>query len=117
VRIYGMRDHWATAAESLRRGQGDCEDYAIAKMEILRAAGVPARDLNLVIVRDLVRRQDHAVLAVRTDDGFVILDSSTDRVMFAADVRDYRPIMTFNSQGAWIHGYAQPEPKIELASN
>jgi hypothetical protein len=54
---------------------------------------------------------------VRTDDGFVILDSSTDRVMFASDGRDYRPIMTFNSQGAWIHGYAQPEPKIELASN
>ncbi len=116
VRTYGERDHWATAEESLRRGQGDCEDYAIAKMEILRAAGVPASDLNLMIVRDLVRRQDHAILAVRTDSGFVILDSGTDRVLRAENVRDYRPIMTFNSQGAWIHGYAEPEPKIELAS-
>lgn len=118
-RTYGQSDHWANAQESLRRGRGDCEDYAIAKMQVLRAAGVPARDLHLVIVRDLVRRQDHAVLAVRTGDGFAILDSNTDRVLRAEDVVDYRPIMTFSSEGTWIHGYAdqpKPQPQIQLAS-
>lgn len=115
---YGQADHWANAQESLRRGRGDCEDYAIAKMQVLRAAGVPSRDLMLVIVRDLVRRQDHAVLAVRTGDGFVILDSNTDKVLRAEDVVDYRPIMTFSSEGTWIHGYAEPkpQPQIQLAS-
>jgi predicted transglutaminase-like cysteine proteinase len=118
-RTYGQADHWASAQESLRRGAGDCEDYAIAKMQILRAAGVPARDLHLVIVRDLVRRQDHAVLAVRTGDGFAILDSNTDKVLRADQVSDYRPIMTFSTEGTWIHGYAEPkpQPQIQLASN
>ena len=116
---YGQADHWANAQESLRRGRGDCEDYAIAKMQVLRAAGIPSRDLMLVIVRDLVRRQDHAVLAVRTGDGFVILDSNTDKVLRAEDVVDYRPIMTFSSEGTWIHGYSEqpkPQPQIQLAS-
>lgn len=118
-RTYGEADHWANAQESLRRGRGDCEDFAIAKMQILRAAGVPSRDLMLVIVRDLVRRQDHAVLAVRTADGFAILDSNTDKVMRAEDVVDYRPIMTFSTEGTWIHGYKEqpkPQPQIQLAS-
>ena len=119
TRTYGQADHWANAQESLRRGRGDCEDYAIAKMQILRAAGVPSRDLHLVIVRDLVRRQDHAVLAVRTANGFAILDSNTDKVLRAEDVSDYRPIMTFSSEGSWIHGYTEPkpQPQIQLASN
>ena len=119
VRTYGQADHWANAQESLRRGRGDCEDYAIAKMQLLRAAGVPARDLHLVIVRDLVRRQDHAVLAVRDGDGFAILDSNTDKVLRAEQVADYRPIMTFSSEGSWIHGYSEPkpaQPQIQLAS-
>ena len=118
-RTYGQADHWAGAQESLRRGRGDCEDYAIAKMQLLRAAGVPARDLHLVIVRDLVRRQDHAVLAVRDGDGFAILDSNTDKVLRAEQVADYRPIMTFSSEGSWIHGYSEPkpaQPQIQLAS-
>ena len=88
-------------------------------MQILRAAGVPSRDLHLVIVRDLVRRQDHAVLAVRTANGFAILDSNTDKVLRSEDVVDYRPIMTFSSEGSWIHGYTEPkpQPQIQLASN
>lgn len=120
TRTYGQADYWASAQETLRRGRGDCEDYAIAKMQILRAAGVPSRDLHLVIVRDLVRRQDHAVLAVRNGDRFVILDSNTDRVLQADDVVDYRPIMTFSSEGTWIHGYSeprQPQAQIQLASS
>jgi predicted transglutaminase-like cysteine proteinase len=116
IKVYGRPDYWANASESLRRGKGDCEDYAVAKMQILRAMGVPQRDLYLVIVRDLVRRADHAVLAVRTDVGFVILDSNTDQVLPQGQVTDYRPILTFNSQGSWIHGFAAERPRMTLAS-
>ena len=118
-RVYGRADYWANASESLRRGKGDCEDFAIAKMQILRAMGVPQRDLYLVVVRDLVRRADHAVLAVRTDSGFMVLDSNTDRVLPQSQVNDYRPILTFNSEGSWIHGYSadrSDRPRMTFAS-
>jgi predicted transglutaminase-like cysteine proteinase len=115
ARLYGQNDYWASAAESLARGRGDCEDYAIAKMELLRAAGVPSSDLYLVVARDLVRRVDHAVLAVRLDDGYYILDSGGDQVLPAEAVRDYRPVLTYSVGKSWMHGFRQA-PSVVLAS-
>ena len=41
--LYGNLDHWATPAEILVRGSGDCEDFAILKMTALIRAGLPAQ--------------------------------------------------------------------------
>lgn len=105
ARQYGTADHWATAAQSLTRGRGDCEDYAIAKMQLLRTLGVPNNAMFLVVARDLVRRADHAILAVAVDGDLLVLDNETDRVLSSDDVKDYRPVLTFNTSGSWTHGY------------
>ena len=112
---FGARDYWGTAQESLTRGRGDCKDYAIAKMELLRALGVPADDLYFVVVKDLVRREDHALLAVRLDGRFLILDSGVDAVMDSGEVRDYRPILTYSAGHTWIHGFRKT-PEVIMAS-
>jgi predicted transglutaminase-like cysteine proteinase len=109
------KDQWATAAQALRRGRGDCEDYAVAKLQMLTAAGVPGKDLFFVIVRDLVRRADHAVLGVRVDGRVVILDDMTDRILPSGEISDYRPVLTFSSAGHWTHGYRRL-PTVQLAS-
>jgi predicted transglutaminase-like cysteine proteinase len=106
--VYGRADHWASLAETAGRGRGDCEDYAIAKLQMLRAVGVSSRDLYLVIARDLVRRQDHALLAVRLNNQFVILDNGVDSLLPGDRMQDYRPILTFNENRAWTHGYRRP---------
>ena len=62
---YGSIDVWSSPLATLARGAGDCEDYAIAKFVALRLAGVAAADLRLVILRDKLRHQDHAVVAAR----------------------------------------------------
>lgn len=105
ARQYSTADHWATAAQSLTRGRGDCEDYAIAKMQLLRTLGVPANAMFLVVARDLVRRADHAILAVAVDGDLLVLDNETDQVLSSNDVKDYRPVLTFNTSGSWTHGY------------
>ncbi len=106
---YGRADHWASAAQSLRSRKGDCEDYAIAKMQMLKALGVADEDLYFVIARDLVRRADHALLVVRLDGRLVALDNETDRLLDAAQTNDYRPIFTYAGTQAWMHGYrAEP---------
>ena len=102
--VYGEADHWAPLSESLPRGRGDCEDYAIGKMQLLRAAGVPAKDMYLLIARDLVRRADHALLIVRLDDDFMVLDSSNDLVLTDLEVQDYQPVMSFSGDQSWLHG-------------
>jgi predicted transglutaminase-like cysteine proteinase len=60
---HGVAYRWTAPLATLAAGRGDCEDYAIAKYAILRAAGVPASDLRLLLVRDRAARQDHAVLS------------------------------------------------------
>src|ERR1700752_651257 len=60
---YGVEDYWASPLATLAAGAGDCEDYAIAKLVALRAAGLPADDLRLIIIREMTTGEDHAVLA------------------------------------------------------
>ena len=112
ARQYGRNDMWSAAADTLRRGRGDCEDYAIAKLQMLRAAGVSGRDLYLVIVKDLVRRADHAVLVVRAGGRMLVLDNGTDRIVDTDSVSDYRPVLTFAASGAWTHGYRRWAPTV-----
>ncbi|HKY81849.1 MAG TPA: transglutaminase-like cysteine peptidase [Sphingobium sp.] len=109
-------DSWASASQSLQRGAGDCEDYAIAKMKLLEAAGFDRHALFLVIARDLVRQADHAVLAVRIGGDLLILDNMTDRVLPSSSISDYRPIMSFNAYGRWTHGYRVAPHPVQFAA-
>jgi predicted transglutaminase-like cysteine proteinase len=102
--IYGVADHWAGLAETIAHGRGDCEDFAIAKMQLLAAAGVSPRDLYVILVRDVGRDIDHAVLAVREDDRFYILDSANDAVRSAEQVKGYRPVVSFSGDARWTFG-------------
>ena len=104
-RQFGVADRWSAASDTLARGRGDCEDYALAKMAMLRRAGLADKDLYLVVLKDLVRRADHAVLVVRSEGRFLVLDNSTDRLLDSAEIRDYRPILTFTAGKRYTHGY------------
>ena len=116
-RQYGVVDFWTSAADTLRRGRGDCEDYAIAKLQLLRRAGFAEKDLYLVILRDALRRADHAVLVARADGRLLVLDNGTDRLIDSYEMPDYRPIITFSGNRAWTHGYRREVPPMVYASN
>lgn len=116
IRQYGVSDKWTAAGETLRRGRGDCEDFAIAKLQILRRAGFADKDLYLVVLRDLARRADHAVLVVRAEGRMLVLDNGTSRIVDSAAIADYRPILTFSGSRAWTHGYRRESPPVVLAS-
>ena len=115
---FGVGDRWMAPSETLGRGRGDCEDYAIAKRALLRAAGVADKDLYLVVLKDLTRRADHAVLVVRAAGRFLVLDNGTDRIVDSVDVRDYRPILTFTVGRTFTHGYRRDTaPVVTYASS
>ena len=116
-RQYGVSDLWSAAADTLRRGRGDCEDYAIAKLQLLRRAGFADKDLYLVILRDALRRADHAVLVVRAEGRMLVLDNGTDRLIDSFEMPDYRPIFTFSGNRVWTHGYRRAVPPIVIAAN
>ena len=103
--LFGKADYWAGARTTLRLGKGDCEDIALAKMQLLAAAGIARKDMILTIARDLARNADHAVLIVRHEGRYLLLDNSTDKVLDASYSYDYRPIFSFGESATWLHGY------------
>lgn len=72
---WSVLDYWSAPLETLRSGQGDCEDYAIVKYAALSAAGIPERDMKIVILTNAFPSEDHAVLAVRVEGEWLILDN------------------------------------------
>jgi predicted transglutaminase-like cysteine proteinase len=98
----GVADFWANAGETLRRGTGDAEDIAIAKMQILKAAGFDPKDLYISIGRHSSRGA-HILLLARTASGFFALDDQ-DGLMPASQNRKFTPIMTIGQGMSWIHG-------------
>src|SRR5204863_6987246 len=117
IKQYGVADLWTSAAQTLSRGRGVCEDYAIAKMQLVRRAGFAEKNLYLVILHDALRRADHAVLVARADNRLVVLDNGTDRLFDSYEMTDYRPIVTFSGNKMWTHGYRREVPPMVLASN
>ena len=114
---FGVADRWLPATETLTRGRGDCEDFALAKRALLRAAGVPDKDLYLVVLKDLTRRADHAVLVVRASGRFLVLDNGTDRIVDSSDIQDYKPVLTFTASRTYTHGYRRDAAPVTYASN
>ncbi len=108
--IWGQADYWATPLESLGRGAGDCEDFAIAKYFTLRMLGVESAKLRLIYVRartgvaDSTPTQAHMVLAyyARPDAEPLVLDNLEERVRPASQRPDLIPVYSFNDEEVWV---------------
>jgi predicted transglutaminase-like cysteine proteinase len=96
---YGVGDFWAAPLATLGAGAGDCEDYAIVKYVALRESGIVSDDLRLMIVRDIKRKTDHAVVAVRLGDEWLILDNRTLIMVSTDDARQYYPLFVLDHRG------------------
>lgn len=112
--IWGQADYWATPLETLGKGAGDCEDFAIAKYVTLEALGIPRQKLRLIYVRALVGGphsgiiQAHMVLGYfpSPTDEPLVLDSLMNEIRPASRRPDLTPIFSFNGEGLWVGGAA-----------
>jgi predicted transglutaminase-like cysteine proteinase len=96
---YGSVDVWSTPLETFATGAGDCEDYAIAKFVALRVSGIAAEDLRLVILRDTFRQQDHAMVAVRLEGRWLMLDNRRMAMLEDGQVQHYQPTFVIDRTG------------------
>ena len=106
TRIWHQIDYWATPLESLIKGAGDCEDYALAKYFSLRNLGVPSEKLRITYVKALTRNQAHMVLTWYASSSAepLVLDNLIDDIRPASQRRDLLPVYTFNAEGLYLPG-------------
>ena len=101
---YALIDYWASFRETVLRGTGDCEDIAILKLWMLRAAGINESDVRLLITRSDITG-DHAVLVVHLGSLKLILDNLSDEVRTDDEIGSYKPVLSFDTEGEWVHGF------------
>lgn len=110
--LWGQNDYWATPLETLGKGAGDCEDYAIAKYASLRKLGIPDSRLRLFYVHAQIgaatsnATEVHMVLGYYpTEDAEpLILDNMISDIRPASRRSDLTPVFSFNAQGLWPDG-------------
>ena len=105
---WGQLDYWASPLETLDKGAGDCEDYAIAKYFTLVALGMPHSRLRMVYVRASIAGAPngyvpHMVLAYypQADAEPLVLDSLQPEIRLAGARPDLSPVFSFNAEGLW----------------
>jgi predicted transglutaminase-like cysteine proteinase len=96
---YGQIDVWSSPLVTLTKSAGDCEDYAIAKFVALQLAGISPDDLRIVVMRDTIHGEDHAVAAARLDGHWLTLDNRRMAMIEDADVRNFRPTFVIDQTG------------------
>ena len=96
---YGVADLWSSPLATFASGQGDCEDYAIAKFLALREAGVAAADLRLLLAQNRTVNEAHAVLAARLNGRWLILDNRRMTLIDDEHVADLTPLFALDGDG------------------
>ena len=120
-KIWGVADYWATPLEVLGRGEGDCEDFAIAKYVTLRLMGVPSSKMRLTYVKARLGGpqsqivQAHMVLSYyqAPEDEPLILDNLITDIRPASRRPDLTTVFGFNAEGLWVGGGA---PRVTQSS-
>lgn len=102
--VWHQQDYWATPIEFLRKGAGDCEDFALAKYFTLREMGVPANQLRMTYVKALQLNQAHMVVTwYATPDAIpLVLDNLKTAILPATQRTDLLPVYAFNGEGLWL---------------
>ena len=112
MEVWGKEDYWSTPLELLRKGAGDCEDFAIAKYIALRKLGIPDEKLRLIYVRAQTGDPSNPVIQAHMVLGYyahptdipLILDNLISSIQPATQRTDLFPVFSFNSGGLWVGG-------------
>ena len=112
IKVWGMADYWATPLEVMGRGEGDCEDFAIAKYMTLKLMGVPSVKMQLTYVKARIGGpqstivQAHMVLSYyqAPEDEPLILDNLISDIRPASRRPDLTTVFGFNAEGLWVGG-------------
>ncbi len=102
----GKSDYWASRLEFLGGvGQGDCEDYAVAKFLTLIQLGVPEKKLFLTYVKAKGYADEaHLVVTYYKKSGTVpfVLDNYVKQIKPATKRTDLVPVYSFTANDLFL---------------
>jgi predicted transglutaminase-like cysteine proteinase len=113
---YGQIDVWSSPLVTFTTGAGDCEDYAIAKFVALRLAGMSPDDLRIVVLRDTINGEGHAVAMARLDQHWLTLDNRRMAMVEDSDARNIRPLFVIDENDVMKYSDTAPAMVLNYAA-
>ena len=116
-RIIGKADktnEWITPKEFLIRGQGDCEDYAIAKYFALKKLNIDTRKLFFSIVKQRGSKTYHMVLLYKKYDKLLVLDNLSWKILPLKERKDLKFYYAFNQYASYILKNNKLEKEVSI---
>ncbi|NOH79903.1 sulfate adenylyltransferase [Vibrio sp. RE86] len=104
AKLWGKDDYWASLAEFIGAGGGDCEDFTLAKFYTLVFLGVDPNQLQMTYVNAIEYQEAHMVLTYQEtpNNEPLILDNIEKRVLPASQRTDLEPIYAFSVEEIWL---------------
>ena len=107
-------DEWRSPLAILSSSSGDCKHYAVLKYAMLRELGVSPNALKIVVVEVRSIHQQHAILAVRAENGrWLLLDNRTLTLVESSMALDYYdPLYEFDQNGVRQFALSPRSPQL-----
>jgi predicted transglutaminase-like cysteine proteinase len=107
-------DEWKSPLAILSSGTGDCKHYAVLKYAMLRELGVSPDFLKIIVVEVRSIHQQHAILAVRTEEGrWLLLDNRTLMLVESSMALDYYdPLYELDQNGVRLFESSPRSPQL-----
>ena len=113
------KDYWASRLEFLGKGQGDCEDFAVAKFLTMTQLGIPTRKLFLTYVKAVgYPEAAHLVVTYYPEPGTVplVLDNYDKRILPATRRKDLIPVYSFTADDLYLQKQQGLGKRVNRAS-
>ncbi len=100
----GEEDNWKSPNEFIKDGEGDCEDFAIAKYFTAISLGIPSVKLRIAYVKSLTYNRAHMVLTYYPNPNSdpLVLDNTVAEILPASKRPDLQPVYSFNGDRLWL---------------
>lgn len=109
-------DEWRSPLVAIARGVGDCKHYAVLKYAALREAGIAPDALKIVVVEVRSTHQQHAVVAARIENRWLLLDNHTLTLIESSTALDYyAPLYALDEHG--VRQFAMPLHPAQIADS
>ena len=101
---YSYDDYWATRKEFIIEGEGDCEDYVIAKYFTLLEIGIDKKNLFFAVMQVKGKTSYHMnLLYFKTPSSVpLVLDNLSFKVIPLTSRKDLEPNFTFNEYNSHL---------------
>lgn len=96
ITVYGKRDYKAVIQETVITGRGDCDDYALAKLQALLYLGFDIANIKVVISNE--KEVIHMKLFVLVNNEIMVLDNLNKKIRKLTDLENKRTIRLANGE-------------------